>query len=429
MYLTHCQQKHHTCGYGSLGQNGDLGYENKHISILGQHFVNSLSMHAKAQITYDVSQYKWMTVGCAINDSGFESCSFTVLDDMDEVIAYAGNVAAKSGIVWLEIDLTHVNQITMLVDARHLHGAHGVWVEPQVFDSKPDNIMNFVCDQSISLQHVISSPADTVLCTWCSNSKAAMLHKTLESFYQFNNGSDTPLIIYHNEITSNIQKEFKKYQPVWAEVTGNSQLNHAKFMSHYLCRAKSYFMCDPGTLFFDDVMHLSSTVNSLSDTCLLAPAPDNSHILHDIINEYIPYKEQYIMGINSKNTTALEYRQDFVIGTKKALMALESSVKLWQGKYVKWRQKSGECGDLLLTLYHCKNPFVQILNPKYGCYAHKHEDLSIQLVNKKIYALLNNQAQSVVIFDNKHMNALQSKYDPNLDFQPNNKHMWGGITL
>jgi len=81
MYLDMLSPLKAEVGYGHLGINDRLGYENKHVSVQGKRYQHALSTHPPARLRFELNgRYRTFTSQIAINDDvhpGVSHADFT----------------------------------------------------------------------------------------------------------------------------------------------------------------------------------------------------------------------------------------------------------------------------------------------------------------------------------------------------------------
>jgi NPCBM/NEW2 domain/Methyltransferase domain len=146
MYLDNLVPFFATVGWGTVGRRGELGYDQKHVTVGGQTYAHALSAHAPAQLMFDLAgRYTRFRSRVAINDdvpSGWAQADFHVLADGRRV-AVAEGVAAGAGACDIEADITGARTLELAVRAPHRDHVHSVWLEPYL-EPHPNAATTFV---------------------------------------------------------------------------------------------------------------------------------------------------------------------------------------------------------------------------------------------------------------------------------------------
>ncbi len=139
MYLADHPEKLVINAYGNLGKNGDLGYEDKKVSIKNKKYLHSLSQHAKqgghTRLVYQVGmRFKTLAGSVGINDTAkpkpASAISFKILGDGKEIWASKPqqNPGASEP---FQLDISGVEELELQV---HCPGANAygqaVWMDP-----------------------------------------------------------------------------------------------------------------------------------------------------------------------------------------------------------------------------------------------------------------------------------------------------------
>ncbi len=89
MYLCNFTPLVAEVGYGGLGVNGELGYENLRVSVGGKSYEHALSTHGPARLLFELDgRYASFNCQVALNDdvpAGASNATFVVLADGREV--------------------------------------------------------------------------------------------------------------------------------------------------------------------------------------------------------------------------------------------------------------------------------------------------------------------------------------------------------
>jgi NPCBM/NEW2 domain len=124
-------------GYGNLGLNGSLGYENKAVVVMNQPYRHSVSAHAPARVTFALDG-RFATFRChvALNDdvpASRSHASFFVVADGTQV-ACAPHVVAGSAPRALTANIAGAQTLELRVHTTRWEYCHAVWLDPEVDD-------------------------------------------------------------------------------------------------------------------------------------------------------------------------------------------------------------------------------------------------------------------------------------------------------
>jgi NPCBM/NEW2 domain/Glycosyl transferase family 2 len=131
---------HASTGYGEVGFDGMLGYENQRVEILGRTFEHSISAHAPSHLTYFLDgRYSDFRAQVALNDdvaSGLTAADFLLVGD-GKVIAVARNVLPGAVPRTIGADVSGVGQLSLLAETTRRDHCHTIWIDPVVWNSAP----------------------------------------------------------------------------------------------------------------------------------------------------------------------------------------------------------------------------------------------------------------------------------------------------
>src|SRR6266566_1427882 len=122
-------------GYGILGRHGDLGYENKRVSVGRESDGHALSAHAPSRLLFRLDRrYKSFHCRVALNEdvpAGASHADFLVLAD-DHEVACETHVRAGEAPRPVSANIKGAQHLELLVRTSHFHYCHSVWLAPEV---------------------------------------------------------------------------------------------------------------------------------------------------------------------------------------------------------------------------------------------------------------------------------------------------------
>src|SRR2546423_6067948 len=125
-------------GWGVLGANGQLGYEDKSVHVRGQSYSHSLSSHPPARVTFTVPRpFKAFRAHVALNDdvpAGRSHADFFVYADGRQV-ACAPHVVAGEAPRLLDADISGAHTLELHVRTTRWEFCHAVWLDPELLES------------------------------------------------------------------------------------------------------------------------------------------------------------------------------------------------------------------------------------------------------------------------------------------------------
>lgn len=139
-------------GHGSLGLHGDLGFDQKRVTVAGVSAENALGVHAPSQLSYRLDgQFESFTSFAAINGdvSPQETAAdFKVFVD-DRLAAISTNVRSLGIPRLITADVRGATDLRLVVEPRKAHHCHSVWLNPTLTkpsDHGPDKPVRLLVD-------------------------------------------------------------------------------------------------------------------------------------------------------------------------------------------------------------------------------------------------------------------------------------------
>jgi hypothetical protein len=135
VYLRRLPILHREIGYGSLGLDGNLGYQGLRVSVRGNSYEHSLSAHAPSYLAFSLDR-RFASFRCrvALNDdvpAGRSFADFTVMAD-GLVIAVMPNIAAGDPPREIIADVSGASRLALVVETDHWEYCHSLWLDPEV---------------------------------------------------------------------------------------------------------------------------------------------------------------------------------------------------------------------------------------------------------------------------------------------------------
>jgi predicted O-methyltransferase YrrM len=122
-------------GYGTLGSNGDLGYEDQRVQVGGQSWPHALSAHAPSRLVFPLpvggSEFHSQV---ALNDDVAgqrTSADFLVYAD-DRLVAVVPDVQAGEAAAQCRANVAGARRLQLVVETKRFEHCHAVWLDPRV---------------------------------------------------------------------------------------------------------------------------------------------------------------------------------------------------------------------------------------------------------------------------------------------------------
>jgi hypothetical protein len=128
-------------GYGQLGRNGELGYENKRVIVQGRAYPHALSTHPPSRLLFHLGgRFADFRCDVALNDDvspGASHADFRVFADGRQV-ASAFSVQAGDGTHPLSATVEGAQLLELEAQTSKWEHCHAVWLDPQLKPAAPE---------------------------------------------------------------------------------------------------------------------------------------------------------------------------------------------------------------------------------------------------------------------------------------------------
>lgn len=441
MYMSRMVPAEKRVGYGNMGVNGYLGYEDKFVTIKGQTYMDSISAHAQSEIVYELDyQYAWLTVGCAINDTGTSDAEveFQVWSGKN-LLGVAKNVNRTHGVIHLDIDARNVRQVKLVTKSASPNGCHAIWVEPQLFASPPKTIRSITGKVKFdSVAHKNRQYATLVMKVSPEQMQKAML--TLSSLYATNDCRNIPLLIFDCGLDDADRQKLSIFNPIFSSCrlekgcsTGMSDA--VVYRSHYAIDSNYYAVITPGWVFFDNILGLIDIVKLMSPYAVAAPLckPDQnfdieSAFVGDHVNLYASSHndlDRFRLS-ETERKYANVLNSNLFVASKAAMMAMDSTLQTFLPFLIRW--EGAQCGNAvnrqhaLLNLYACRSKCGIPFGREYGESTENVSQLNIVTIDGRHIATTEHGEPKALWLSNESFYS----YENLLNMKPNKDFIYTG---
>jgi hypothetical protein len=133
MYLDSFSPHQVQVGYGQLGLEGSLGYEDKPVMVRGQRYPHALSSHAPSRLLFHLGgRYRSFHCHVALNGdvgAGISHADFILRAD-GRLVACEPHVVAGEPPHLLHADITGTQTLELITETTHWEYCHSVWLDP-----------------------------------------------------------------------------------------------------------------------------------------------------------------------------------------------------------------------------------------------------------------------------------------------------------
>jgi predicted O-methyltransferase YrrM len=335
-----------TVGFGSLGREGALGYEDKQVIVAGQPQPLALSAHAPSTLTFDLGgRYSRFRCEVALNDdvpAGASHAHFLVLAD-DRMVAQAPYVAAGDGLVAIEADVRGAQTLTLDARTSRWVYAHAVWIDPRVDDGvaglSATTLRDCLDRAEICLPPHIPH-ARRCVATTVSPGFAHHLDDMLGSLLANGGCHDALLAVFAVDADDECRRVARKYGAVVIECNHlarvNSTVKSILYSAARVIDAEQFVCLDADMLVTGDLQPVFAMIDACPEGSILAcregNGPSYTHIEQALCSVYGGRSSDIarIIGTNNgEGRYPLVVNDGIFAGSRVALLTLDGVIRRW----------------------------------------------------------------------------------------------------
>ncbi|MBV8900940.1 MAG: NPCBM/NEW2 domain-containing protein [Verrucomicrobia bacterium] len=353
VYLDSLPLISHTVGYGTLGTAGQLGYENKMVSVRDHCYDHAFSAHPPARLRFQLDgRFRGFRCGVGVNDdvpSGRSHADFIVLADGRQVAA-ANFVAAEEGARALCAEITGAQVLELVTHTTRWEYSHAVWLDPQVTGIAPSRGLTtgvlVDCLQRAELS-VPSKPlsAERCLATVVSPGFTELLDDMLGSLYANGCCQDALVVIFAINPDEACAATAAKYRAQLVHCRALRAVNatsKALLYSAALAIDSRLFLClDADMLVLGDLRPVFAALEACPEGAILACREGNgcgwhnfTNLNHALCSVYGGRESDWckFRGVaGGEGTYTLVVNDGLFAGSRAALLALDGVIRAMNG--------------------------------------------------------------------------------------------------
>ncbi len=359
--------------YGSIGTNGELGYDNFLVSVNNKLYENTISAHPDSKIIYELDgKYNNLSIKCALNDSSdlFARADFKIYSD-SFLVASSINVS-KNEIRDIDIDVKDCQKLTLEINTNKPEFCHALWLDGILHSDTRNYINGCMGDIKISIPSN-STIYDLCICI-CITPDYLMYAKNLLESIKLNSKIDEyKIILFTFDLDQNIKQFAQDYDCFIVECQRSASstflLKTALYSAAKVIKSSYYILMDIDMIVAKPINEIVDLLKSSNKKSIFITREQSIHngksVGHVLVSEDWPYfgneTSNYILGLN-------EYLHNFqfvcngglIAGSRQALLSLDDMIRtilpgsnIWekQNPQVKWREQ----GVLNLALAKLNN--------------------------------------------------------------------------
>lgn len=428
MYLDALAVQQAQVGYGHLGLKGQLGYENKQVTVQGRPFAHALSTHPPAHLCFQLNgRYTHFHCHVALNDDvppGRSHADFIVVAD-GRRLATARNVVAGAAPHLLQADVRGVQTLELIVRTNRWELCHAVWLDPQLTDMAVSPHNNTLLDCLGRVQITLPPEplrAQRCLATVVSPGFEALLDDMLGSFYANGRCHDVLLVVFTVGDSPAMRQVLQKYQAVRLQCQPHARVNAtvkaALYSIAHVVDAAQFLCMDADMLVLGDLSPLFAMLSACPEGSVLACREGNgrgwhtfNNLQHALCSVYGGQEcdlQRLVGRPNGEGAYPLVVNDGLFAGSRTALLALDETIRAmthapaWTDarRDIWWRNQF--IFNLALAKLHCG---VE-LDETYNIQLNSH-DVQFEEANGRIQATWHGRQARVL-----HFNGLGRQKNP-----------------
>ncbi len=370
-------------GYGALGSDGHLGYENQRVRVRGREYLHALSAHGPSEIRIRLAPGTgWFRCEAAINDDVVGrpgSADFLVLAD-DRVVGVAVRVGAGEVPRPIEVRLQGVQQLRLRVEAAQRNFCHSVWLDPTWEESDPGPIQGW--RDALGRVEVASAeglePTGEAIVTVVSPGYDRWLDQMLGSLAVHGRCAAATRYVFAIEPDRACEAVIQRHRSVAIRCRRVGPLNAGVkavlYSAASLIEADRYLCLDADTLVlgglgpvFDSLKALPSDRILVARDAFLRPGTLGDQLIRHYAGK--PGDIARILGRpEQEEGYPLVVNDGVFAGGRRALLGVESLLRSWT-QAVPWLDERGDHGwrnqflfNLALARLHCGVELDEVIN-------------------------------------------------------------------
>jgi predicted O-methyltransferase YrrM len=338
-------------GYGILGKNGSLGYEDKIVTVRGCSYRHALSAHPPARLRFQLDgRFRGFRCSVGLNDdvpAGRSHADFLVLADGRQVAAVKFVMAGESPRP-LSADITGAQVIELVTQTSRWDYCHSVWLDPHlsetVVEVRPSMLVDCLRRVEITLPNKALS-AKHCFATVVSPGVTDLADDMLGSLCANGACHDALLVVFAinpNEACVEIANKYHAQLLPCHPLTRINAMSKALLYSVAQAVDAEHFIClDADTLVLDELRSVFAALEACPEGAILACREGNgcgwhnfSNLNHALCSVYGGRESDWHkFGGMSKEEGAytLVVNDGVFAGSRSALLALDGVVRAMNG--------------------------------------------------------------------------------------------------
>jgi predicted O-methyltransferase YrrM len=344
-YLDVLEPVYAKVGYGSLGTQGRLGYEDGLVRVRGERFSHALSTHPPARLVYDLGgAFNRFHCWVGLTDEVPAGCSyadFSVRGDGRE-LALVPSVWAGAGPVEVSVGVGGTQFLELGVTTGRWEHCHAVWLEPLLDGGEAVSAATLAdclgrADMTVS---AVRPRARRCIATVASAGYGGLLDDMLGSVHANGGCGDALVVVIALSVDGVVTEVATKYGATMIRATPRGRPNVAsKSLLYSIARlvdAERFICLDADTLVLSSLEPLFGALEACAEDSVLACREGNHHgfsdVAHIVSTAYggAPGDVERIVGADVGGYP-LVVNDGVFAGSRSALLALDAAIRAMPG--------------------------------------------------------------------------------------------------
>lgn len=348
--------------YGSIGINGQMGYDNYLSSVKNQFCEDNISTHPDSTIVYDLNgDYESLSIKCALNDTSdfFARADFLIYAD-SYLVASALNVG-KGEIRSIDVNLNKCKKITLKITTNKPEFCHAIWFDGILHNDTQDYINGCMGDIQI-FRPEDKSFYELCFCICLTPEYLNYAYSLLTSIKENSNLKKYKIILFSFNTNHEIQKLVKDFDCSLIQCQTDRKdsflLKTCLYSAAKLINSSHYILIDVDTMVCKPLNELYDVIKAANKKSILVTREQSTHIGKSI-GHLICANEWPYFGDESANFKLQldEHLHNYkfvcngglIAGSRLSILALDDMIRtfmpgsnVWEkeNENVKWREQA-----------------------------------------------------------------------------------------
>lgn len=330
-------------GYGNLGMRGELGYENKRVSVHGRQYSHAFSAHPPARMLFNLGgRYSTFRCEVALNDdvpAGASHADFLVFAD-GRLVGAAPFVEAGRPPYSLDSLIPGAQLLELVVESSRWEYCHAVWLDPRLETETGEPHFAVVRDCLGRAEIVQPSPrprARRCVATVLSPGFESLADDMLGSLYANGECRDAltvGLVLGESDACARV---IAKYKGILVPCRPTAKINPmSKAVAYSVARvvdAEQFVCLDADMVVLGSLFPIFATLEACPEGALLAAREGNGHGLQTLgqaLSQVYGGSErdqQEFLSVPEEAAYSLVVNDGLFAGNRAALLALDGVIR------------------------------------------------------------------------------------------------------